>query len=328
MLAQFVCRKVMLSNFNIKSFMPIIVLIALVVFFTSLNPNFMSLRNFARIAIAASPFLMVAIGVTFIIIMGSIDLSMEGGVALSAVIFCFAFLFFGGTLASGGWVAIIAALGFGATYGALNGFIHAKLLIPSFMSSLAMGFVGIGATVLLTGGGIVRIDDDVFRMLLTYRFQGFPLMVYVAVFFLIVGILIQKKTILGRNLYAIGGAEDLARASGVPVLKTRILAFSLAGFYYALAGVLQVAKLGQAESVTGANLMFLSITAAVVGGVALWGAIGGVVNALIGVLIVTVINNGMVVIGLPDYIQDGVLGLLVIAAVILSTNRSAVKFVK
>ena len=79
---------------------------------------------------------------------------------------------------------------------------------------------------------------------------------------------------------------------------------------------------------TGANLMFLSITAAVVGGVALWGAIGGVVNALIGVLIVTVINNGMVVIGLPDYIQDGVLGLLVIAAVILSTNRSAVKFVK
>ena len=91
---------------------------------------------------------------------------------------------------------------------------------------------------------------------------------------------------------------------------------------------LQVAKLGQAESVTGANLMFLSITAAVVGGVALWGAIGGVFNALIGVLIVAVINNGMVVIGLPDYLQDGVLGLLVIAAVILSTNRSSIRFVK
>ena len=74
--------------------------------------------------------------------------------------------------------------------------------------------------------------------------------------------------------------------------------------------------------------MFLSITAAVVGGVALWGAIGGVFNALIGVLIVTVINNGMVVIGLPDYIQDGVLGLLVIAAVILSIDRRSVKFVK
>ncbi len=308
--------------------MPIIVLAVLVVFFTFLNPNFFSMRNFARIAIAASPFLMVTIGVTFIIIMGSIDLSMEGTVSLTAIVFCFCFLFFGGTLGSGGWVAIPLALLAGAIYGALNGFIHAKLLIPSFMSSLAMGFVGIGAAVLLTGGGIVRIDDDIFRSLLTYRIQGFPLMVYVAILFLIFGIIIQKFTVLGRNLYAIGGAEDLAAASGVPVLRTRILAFSLAGFYYSLAGVLQVAKLGQAESVTGANLMFLSITAAVVGGVALWGAIGGVFNALIGVLIVAVINNGMVVIGLPDYLQDGVLGLLVIVAVILSTNRSNIRFVK
>lgn len=318
----------MLKNLKLQSLMPIIVLAVLVVFFTFLNPNFFSTRNFARIAIAASPFLMVTIGVTFIIIMGSIDLSMEGTVSLTAIVFCFCFLFFGGTLGSGGWVAIPLALLAGAIYGALNGFIHAKLLIPSFMSSLAMGFVGIGAAVLLTGGGIVRIDDDIFRSLLTYRIQGFPLMVYVAILFLIFGIIIQKFTVLGRNLYAIGGAEDLAAASGVPVLRTRILAFSLAGFYYSLAGVLQVAKLGQAESVTGANLMFLSITAAVVGGVALWGAIGGVFNALIGVLIVAVINNGMVVIGLPDYLQDGVLGILVIVAVILSTNRSNIRFVK
>ena len=318
----------MLKNLKLQSLMPIIVLAVLVVFFTFLNPNFFSMRNFARIAIAASPFLMVTIGVTFIIIMGSIDLSMEGTVSLTAIVFCFCFLFFGGTLGSGSWVAIPLALLAGAIYGALNGFIHAKLLIPSFMSSLAMGFVGIGAAVLLTGGGIVRIDDDIFRSLLTYRIQGFPLMVYVAILFLFFGIIIQKFTVLGRNLYAIGGAEDLAAASGVPVLRTRILAFSLAGFYYSLAGVLQVAKLGQAESVTGANLMFLSITAAVVGGVALWGAIGGVFNALIGVLIVAVINNGMVVIGLPDYLQDGVLGILVIVAVILSTNRSNIRFVK
>ena len=318
----------MLKNLKLQSLMPIIVLAVLVVFFTFLNPNFFSMRNFARIAIAASPFLMVTIGVTFIIIMGSIDLSMEGTVSLTAIVFCFCFLFFGGTLGSGGWVAIPLALLAGAIYGALNGFIHAKLLIPSFMSSLAMGFVGIGAAVLLTGGGIVRIDDDIFRSLLTYRIQGFPLMVYVAILFLIFGIIIQKFTVLGRNLYAIGGAEDLAAASGVPVLRTRILAFSLAGFYYSLAGVLQVAKLGQAESVTGANLMFLSITAGVVGGVGLWGAIGGVFNALIGVLIVAVINNGMVVIGLPDYLQDGVLGILVIVAVILSTNRSNIRFVK
>ena len=83
----------MLRNLKLQSVMPIIVLVVLVVFFTFLNPNFFSLRNFARIAIAASPFLMVTIGVTFIIIMGSIDLSMEGTVSLTAIAFCFCFLF-------------------------------------------------------------------------------------------------------------------------------------------------------------------------------------------------------------------------------------------
>ncbi|RUW40916.1 ABC transporter permease, partial [Mesorhizobium sp. M2A.F.Ca.ET.015.02.1.1] len=104
--------------------------------------------------------------------------------------------------------------------------------------------------------------------------------------------------------------------------------FSLAGFFYAIAAILQVAKLGQAESVTGSNFMFMSITSVVVGGVALWGGIGGVWNTLVGVLIVAVINNGMVVIGLPDFLQAAVLGLLVIIAVILSTDRRAVAFVK
>ena len=104
----------MLKNLKLQSLMPIIVLLVLIIFFTALNPNFFSLRNFARIAIAASPFLMVAIGVTFIILMGSIDLSMEGAVSLTAVTFCFCFLFFGGNLASGGWIAIVAALLAGA----------------------------------------------------------------------------------------------------------------------------------------------------------------------------------------------------------------------
>ena len=124
------------------------------------------------------------------------------------------FLFFGGNLASGGWIAIVAALLAGAAFGALNGFIHAKLMIPSFMSSLAMGFVGIGATVLLTGGGIVRIDDDIFRSLLTYRLQGFPLMVYVAGFFLVVGLLIQNLQYLAEICMLSGAQKILLQLRG------------------------------------------------------------------------------------------------------------------
>jgi ribose transport system permease protein len=307
---------------------PLLVLLALVILFTALNPTFFSLRNFARIAIASAPALMVAIGVTFIILMGSIDLSMEGAISLTAVLFCYAFLGVGGSLLPWGWLAVPATLALGGLIGALNGLIHVRLRIPSFMASLALGFIGTGAAVLLTGGDIVRIEDEAFRGLLTVRWFGFPIMVWVAGLGLAVAWFIQSRTTLGRNFYAVGGGEDLAHASGVDVARVRILGFALAGVFYAVAAILVLGRIGQAESVSGSGFMFISITSAVVGGVALWGGVGGVWNALVGVLIVGVINNGMVVIGLPDFLQQGVLGVLVIVAVVLSTDRRSVSFVK
>lgn len=317
-----------MSRKSLLKWAPLLVLVVLVIFFTAINPAFFSLRNFARIAITSSPALMVAIGVTFIIIMGSIDLSMEGAISFSAVVFAVMFRYLGGSLDGWGWLALPLIVLIGAAFGWVNGMIHVRLRIPSFMASLAMGFVGTGAAILITGGNIVKVDDDVFRGLLTVRFFGFPIMVYVAVFFLLIAAFIQSYTTLGRNLYAIGGGEELAHASGVKVRRVRVMAFAFAGACYAIAAILAVGKIGQAESVSGANFMFISITSVVVGGVALWGGTGGVWNALVGVLIVSVINNGMVVIGLPDFIQDGMLGLLVIIAVVLSTDRRSIQVVK
>ncbi|MEM8849603.1 MAG: ABC transporter permease [Pseudomonadota bacterium] len=293
-----------------------------------LDSRFFSIRNAARIGISSAPALMVAIGVTFIIIMGSIDLSMEGTVSVSAVIFAFAFIALGGTLASWAWLALPLALAVGAALGFINGLVHVKLKIPSFMASLAMGFVGTGLALLLTGGDRIRVEDELFRALLTTRILSFPLMVYVALIFLLIAWFIQSRTTLGRNFYAVGGGEELAHASGLNVERVRILGFTLAGIFFAVGALLAVGRIGIAETATGNNFMFVSITAVVVGGTALWGGIGGVWNTLVGVLIVNVINNGMVVIGLPGFVQDGVLGLLVILAVVLSTDRKNVQFVK
>ena len=196
------------------------------------------------------------------------------------------------------------------------------------MASLAMGFVGTGFALLVTGGDRIRVEDELFRSLLTVRWFNFPIMVYVAGLFLFLAWFIQSRTTLGRNFYAVGGGEELAQASGLNVSRVRILGFTLAGVFYAVGALLAVGRIGIAETVTGANFMFISITAVVVGGTALWGGIGGVWNTLVGVLIVNVINNGMVVIGLPSYIQSAVLGVLVILAVFLSTDRRSVAFVK
>ncbi|WP_345944600.1 ABC transporter permease [Variovorax sp. dw_954] len=307
---------------------PALVLGALVLGFAAANPKFMTLANFARIAISAAPALMVAVGVTFIIVMGSIDLSMEGTISTAAVLFALTFKFLGGEMAGWGWLAIPAALAVGASIGLVNGLVHVKLSIPSFMSSLAIGFVGMGLSVVLTGGDILRVDDDVFRALIYLRIGGFPLMVFVAIALVFVAWFIQRKTILGRHFYAVGGGEDLAHASGLNVKRVRILGFMLAGVFYALAAIFAVARGGMAESLTGSNFMFASITAVVIGGTSLMGGSGGVWNAVVGVLIVSVINNGMVVVGLPNYLQDGVLGALVILSVALAVNRKNQSLVK
>lgn len=293
-----------------------------------LDSRFFSIRNAARIAVAATPALMVAIGATFIIIMGSIDLSMEGTVSVSAVIFAFAFIGMGGTLFSWAWLALLLAIIVGAVLGFINGLVHVKLKIPSFMASLAMGFVGTGLALLLTGGDRIRVEDELFRSLLTWRILNFPLMCYIALLALLVAWFIQSRTTLGRNFYAVGGGEELAQASGLKVARVRIMGFTLAGIFFAMGALMAVGRIGIAETATGNNFMFVSITAVVVGGTALWGGIGGVWNTLVGVLIVNVINNGMVVIGLPNWMQDGVLGILVIIAVLLSTDRKSISFVK
>ncbi|MBV7397185.1 ABC transporter permease [Mameliella alba] len=317
-----------LSREALVKWAPLIVLLVLIAFFTVLEPRFFSVRNLARIAISSSPALMVAIGVTFIIIMGSIDLSMEGTVSVSAVVFAFAFIGLGGTVLGLGILALPLAILVGAAIGLINGLVHVKLKIPSFMASLAMGFVGTGFALLLTGGDRIRVEDEVFRGLLTERWFGFPVMVYVAGLFVLIAWFIQARTTLGRNFYAVGGGEELAHASGLNVNKVRVLGFMLAGMFYAVGALLAVGRIGIAETATGNNFMFMSITSVVVGGTALWGGIGGVWNTLVGVLIVNVIGNGMVVIGLPGYVQDGVLGALVIAAVVLSTDRKSIAFVK
>lgn len=307
---------------------PALVLAALVLLFSLANPSFLSVSNLARVAVAAAPALMVALGVTFIVVMGSIDLSMEGAVSTVAVLFALAFNALGGALWGWGWLAIVLALLAGAALGLVNGLVHVRLKIPSFMASLAVGFVGMGLSVLLTGGDIVRVNDDVFRALMFQRLGGFPLMVYAALAVVLVAWFIQRNTTLGRNFYAVGGGEDLAHASGLNVRRVRVAGFVLAGVFYAIGAVFAVARGGMAESLTGANTMFTAITAVVVGGTSLMGGSGGVWNTVVGVLIVYVIGNGMVVLGLPNYVQDGTLGVLVIAAVALAINRRAHAIVK
>ncbi len=310
-----------------RALAPVGVLVLLCVAITVISPNFLSFSNLVRLLSAAAIPLVLVMGATFVILMGSIDLSVEGVVALAAVITSMLVLndFTGADL---GLLAVPVAVAAGGAVGFVNGFVHVRLQIPSFMATLGFGFAGVGVATAILGGFTVRIADRGFRELALGRFLDVPFSVWLAALAVLVAWVIQERTRLGRWVYAIGTDEVTARQAGVPVERTRILVFTLAGLFYGLGGALAAAQLGQGHALMGTGRLFTTITAVVVGGTALSGGVGSVLNSVIGVGIVIVLTNGMVLMGIPPYVQQGVQGLMIIAAVALALDRSRLVVVK
>lgn len=317
-----------LSRGQWRRWAPVAVLIGLCIVVGLINPSFFTASNAVRMLNTAAIPLVVCMGATFIILMGSIDLSVEGTIALCAVAASMLVANDFTGMAVGLW-SLPAAVILGGALGLANGLIHVKLKIPSFMTTLGIGFAGIGIATAILGGVMVRISDNDFRNWLSLgRFLGLPAAVWFAGLAIFFAWVIQERTRIGRWLYAIGTDEQTARNSGIPVERTRILIFGIAGLFYGLAGALSAAQIGRGHALIAQDRLFTAITAVVVGGTALSGGVGSVLNSVMGVFIVIVLANGMVLMGIEPYVQKGVQGLLIIAAVALALDRSRLDVVK
>lgn len=306
---------------------PLIFLILLVASLAIINPRFISPFNLANLARQSSILLIIALGQLFIILMGSIDLSIEGNMALTSVII--------GLLAANsindnnyGLLAVLLAIIAGTVLGFVNGVIHTKLRIPAFMATLGMMYVGLGLGTWLSNGMNLPIRDDMILSWARGNFLGIPNLTFFGIAIFFIAFYIEKFTRLGRYIFAIGGSEANAKLAGIPITKFKIMAFTLAGFFFGIGGVLNSARIGAGTSMVGLNQLFAAITAVVVGGTAMTGGTGGVVQTLIGTLIVTVISNGMVLAGVHSFAQLAVQGLIITVAVILTLDRSKLPFVK
>ena len=296
------------------------VLVLLCLIIAVINHNFLSFGNFVRISQDAAIPLVLGIGETFIILMGSIDLSVEGILTLAAVILSM-------TVLNGlndnnlGLLAVLLVLAVGVVVGFANGIVHVRLKVPSFMATLGSWFIGVGIANALLGGMAIRINDPLIRGLAIRRVLGLPWGVWLALACLGVAFVIQNHTRLGRYIYALGGGEELAALSGISVSWVRIVTFTLAGVFYAMGGVLAAAQLGLGNAQIGNGRLFTAVTAVIVGGTSLSGGEGGVLQTFVGVLIVSVLSNGMVLMGVPPSVQIGLQGLMIIGAVALSIDR-------
>ena len=296
----------------------LIALMILCLGFSLAEPAFATVQNLQTIANRSAVPLVLAVGMTFILIQGSIDLSIEGIMGVTSLTFAMVALN-SRTSLDLGLFAIVLATFAGAGLGAINGLVVTRLRVPSFMVTLGVWSFSWGVAMLLSGGQPPLIRDQMWRAFGLGQTFGIPNLAIVALSCLAVGYVLQAYTRFGRYSYVIGGGEDLARLSGLPVDRYKVLVFVFSGFLAGLAGVMESARVGVGHSSIGLDQMFAAITAVVIGGTPLSGGRGGVLQSAIGVLTLAVLASGMIFTGVSPHLQKAVQGAIVIIAVVAAT---------
>lgn len=294
----------------------VVSILVLVVIFSILNPRFGSVENLQNVLYQASVPLIIVVGATLVIQMGSIDLSVEGimGAAGMAWILLSANTRQDTDIGAWAWVVAIA-LGLGI--GLLSGLVHAKLKVPSFVVTLGTWYVGLGIAILLYGNQMLpTITNEALARWPSRLSLGLPNSFWLATAVILIGVLISNYLAFGRGVLAVGNNETIARASGMFVDRIKIAAFALAGCLSALAGILATMQLGSGSPDIGFGQLFTVIPAAVIAGTALGGGEGGIMRSVLGVFLLLILNNGLVLAGVDPDFQSGVFGTILIIAIV------------
>ena len=280
----------------------------------ALTPHFLTVPNLLNVAQQTSINAIVAVGMTFVIISGGIDLSVGSIVALSGVAL--------GAALQGGHalpVALAIALGTGVTCGLVNGAIISWGGLPPFIVTLGMMSIVRGAALVFTEGRPVSGFDPPFRSLAAGQLFGVPAPVIVTMAVYVVAHVVLTRTTFGRYVYAIGGNEEATRLAGVSVRFHKTMIYAVSGLMSAMAAVILTARLNSAQPIAGMMYELDAIAATVIGGTSLMGGEGSLAGTLVGALIMGVLRNGLNLLGVSSFLQQIVIGAVIIGAVLVDT---------
>ncbi|AME24012.1 ABC transporter permease [Burkholderia sp. PAMC 26561] len=290
-------------------------LIVLCGFFWALSPNFMSVNNLLNVVMQVSIVAILGFGMTYVLLLGDIDLSVGATMALVGTVCAFAL-----EHGASPFLAVLAAMGTGLVLGAINGSLSALLTIPSFIVTVATMGVFRGFAYLTSNGVPISIDNDAFAFLGNGAVLGIPLPIWILAVLLLLNHFVLSRTVFGRKAYLAGGNREAALYSGIDVNRLRIMIFMISGLLASIGGVLMTSRLYSAQPNAGIGYELDAIAAAVLGGTSLSGGYGTITGTLIGALIIGVINNGMNLLSVPYFYQLIVKGIVILVAVCIDVQ--------
>lgn len=306
-------------------FAPLIFLLLLVIIFGSLNERFFLPLNLWNVMRQVSITGLIAVGMTFVILTGGIDLSVGSLVALAGLV-C-ADIYKGGTfftaltglnvsfLQGSVLAAALIAMLIGVLGGLLQGLAITRLAVPPFVVTLGGLSIFRGAALYFSNGGPISNFDPNFNYWGQGRVGDVPVPVILFLGFALLAFIVLRYTQYGRHVYAVGGNREAARLSGLNVNGILLSVYMIVGFFAGLGGFVLAARLNSAEAVAGLGYELTVIAAVVIGGTSLFGGQGGVVGTVIGAVLVGVLTNGLVLMNVSSYIQQIIIGVIIVIAV-------------
>ncbi|TCL06082.1 MULTISPECIES: ABC transporter permease [Sodalis] len=302
-------------------FAPLLSLILLMLFFSLSSPYFLNTDNLMTIALQTSVIGILAIGVTYVIITAGIDLSLGSVVAFSGVLV--------GLAASFGLpisLCVLAGVLGGWICGFINGFLVTKGTIPPFIATLGLMMSARGVNLVLTDGrALYFLQYPGFQMLAQGKLFNF--LPYPVIYLIVLAAgaaYILNKTVIGRYIYAVGSNEEAAHLSGIKVNRVKVFVYVFCGVLTGIAGVILASRLNSAQPTAGMGYELQAIAAVVIGGTSLMGGVGTIGGTIIGAFIMSVLNNGLNLIGVSQFWQMVAMGIVVVAAVYLDTVRKRI----
>lgn len=295
-----------------------IILAALVIMFTILNPTFFSGNNLKNLLTGSTFYLIAGMGICFVMISGGIDLSVGFQMAMVSCISAMLMKL----LNFPAWSVFPIGMALGFFMGTINGIIVAKLKLFPLIVTLATSMVFKGIVYAITQSKSFSGMPDSFRWIYKNKWFGLPVDVYIAITVVIVAWFVLNKTHFGRDVIAVGGNRECSRLSGINIDLVQILSYGICGGIFALAALDMLAQQNMTSATTGPGTEFVCLTAAIIGGISFMGGKGNVFGLVAGIFVMQIINNGMMLAHMGSYLQYAVNGLILIAAIAFDSIKN------